>query len=58
MKTEVTNEVLKAAPPAFMSWLTLNEWLVVVTVIYVVLQALYLARKWWREERDDWRAGK
>lgn len=32
-----------------------SPWIAIVTVLYVVIQALYLLRKWWREEKD-WRA--
>ena len=47
-------EAAKAAPAvagAAASSLTLNEWVAVATGLYIVIQALYLLRKWWRDER-------
>ena len=48
-------EAAKGAPAvagAIASTLTMNELVMVGTVIYIVIQALYLLRKWWREEVD------
>lgn len=48
-------EAAKAAPAvagAAASTMTLNEWVAVATGIYIAIQAAYLVRKWWREERD------
>lgn len=53
MKPEITTEALKSTPPAVVAWLTLNEWVAVATVVYIIVQAAYLLRKWWREERGD-----
>lgn len=47
-------EAVKATPAvvgATASSLTLNEWVAVATGIYIAIQAAYLLRKWWREER-------
>lgn len=49
--------MLVAVGGATAAALTLNQWVALLTCVYVVLQALYLARKWWREEKD-WRRGK
>jgi uncharacterized membrane protein YfcA len=53
-KVQAMIETAKAAPAvagAAASSLTLNEWVAIATGIYIALQALYLLRKWWREER-------
>jgi len=55
MKDAIAAEVTKSAPAVAGVWfisLTLNEWVAVATFLYVVFQALYLARKWWREEKS------
>lgn len=52
---DLAYEAAKGAPAvagAVSSILTLNEWLMVGTGVYLVLQVLYLLRKWWREESD------
>ena len=46
--------VLKVSPPAiaFASGSTLNEWVAIVTIIYVVIQGFFLLRdKWWRDKK-------
>lgn len=48
---EVGVASLKAAPPITVSLLTLNEWVAVATLGYVLLQAAYLIWKWRRESR-------
>lgn len=59
MKSEITAEVGKATPPAaivaygHMSGWTLNEWVLVATLVYICMQGAYLLWKWWRE----WRKG-
>lgn len=53
-KFQAAIEAAKAAPAvagATASSLTLNEWVAVATGIYIAIQAAYLLRKWWREER-------
>lgn len=55
MKTEVTVEALKGTPAvagAFAAALTLNQWIAIATGVYIVIQAAYLLRKWWREEKE------
>lgn len=55
MKAEFTTEALKGTPAvagAVYSALTLNEVVAILTGIYVVVQIVYLLRKWWREERE------
>jgi membrane protein implicated in regulation of membrane protease activity len=53
MNKEALAETLKAVPPAAVAALTLNEWVALATFAYIVVQAAYLLRKWWREERGD-----
>jgi hypothetical protein len=60
VKTEITNEAAKGVPAiagAAASVLTLNEMVAIATGVYIVVQMLYLLRKWWREEKE-WRAPK
>lgn len=53
MKQE-THDILvgaaKAVPGITMTGLTLNHWVGIATICFIVLQALYLVRKWVREE--------
>lgn len=52
---DIATEAAKGAPAvagAVASSLTLNEWIMFGTGIYLALQVLYLLRKWWREESD------
>jgi hypothetical protein len=51
MTRAVSTEAAKAFPPLTVMALTLNEWVAVATVAYIFLQALYLLRKWFREEQ-------
>ena len=53
-KVQAVIEAAKAAPAvagATAATLTLNEWVGVCTIFYIAIQAAYLLRKWWREER-------
>lgn len=57
MKTEVSTEAMKSAPPATVaivatagSW-SMQDWVAIATVLYIVLQAAYLGWKWYREYR-------
>lgn len=53
--SEVAKQAAAAAPAAggaAYSVLTLNGWVAVATLAYIAFQAIYLARKWWREERE------
>jgi hypothetical protein len=55
MKTEITSESLKAAPPVAVTALaqatdlTINELVAFATLTYIALQAGYLLWKWYRE---------
>lgn len=57
MKTEISAEGLKAAPPvavtvaATVADLTLNQLVAYATLVYLGLQAGYLLWKWFREYR-------
>lgn len=54
-KHDIVIEALKGSPAvagAIASAMTLNETVMLGTVIYIVIQAIYLIRKWWREEID------
>ena len=57
MKTELAQESMKSAPPvvvagsAWLFGLTLNDWVAVGTLLYLVLQGGYLAWKWYRESK-------
>lgn len=62
-RVPVVIEAAKAAPAvagAAAAGVTLNQWVAIATGLYIVLQALYLLRKWWREERASggWFHGK
>ena len=53
-KVQALIEVAKAAPAvagAAAAGMTLNEWVACATGLYIAIQAAYLLRKWWREER-------
>lgn len=55
MKTEIATEAAKGAPAvagAFAAAMTLNQWVALATGFYIVIQAAYLLRKWWREEKE------
>lgn len=55
MKADFTQQAAYGTPAVFgsiLSVLTLNQWVALATGLYVVLQILYLGRKWWREEKD------
>lgn len=49
MMRDLGLEVTKASPPAIVAALTLNEWVAVATILYIVLQGAYLIWKWRRE---------
>ena len=54
-KHDLGIEAIKGSPAvagAVASAMTMNEMVMLGTVIYIVIQALYLVRKWWREEVD------
>lgn len=58
MRTEthdIAVEAARGAPAiagAVASSLTLNEWVAVAIGVYILIQCLYLLRKWWRDEKD------
>lgn len=58
MRVEITNEGLKAMPPVtvtavtWMHGLTLNDYVLIGTLVYIGLQAAYLIWKWAREARQ------
>lgn len=57
MKQDIAKEVVNSAPPvaiagsAWVFGLTLNDWVLILTGIYVALQAAYLVWKFVREWR-------
>lgn len=54
-QSDTVDQAVRGTPAvggALIAGLTLNAWVMVATFLYVVLQAVYLARKWWREEKD------
>lgn len=51
MVSDVVRAGLRSAPPVTVWALTLNEWLAVASIFYVVLQSAYLVAKWRRERR-------
>ena len=60
LRESVAQEALKGAPAVVGSVtaaMTLSEWVAVCTMAYVIVQLLYLLRKWWREERGDFDPG-
>lgn len=60
MRTAIASEASKSAPPTAVTLATviagvsLNEWVAIATLIYVLMQAGYLGWKWYKE----YRAGK
>lgn len=57
----VAVQAAKGAPAvagALFSAVTLNQWVALATLVYIIVQLLYLVRKWWREEVDRWRSQK
>lgn len=44
--------VAKTLPPVTMYTLTLNEWVAVATILYIMLQAAHLIWKWGRDMRS------
>lgn len=49
MGRDVGVAVAKAFPPLTVWSLTMNEWVAIATLLYIALQAAYLAWKWIRE---------
>jgi uncharacterized membrane protein len=56
-KSDVLTEAVKAAPPiaittAAVGGLTLNEWVALATLLYIVLQSGWLVWKWYHAIKD------
>jgi flagellar biogenesis protein FliO len=49
---DIALEAVKAAPAVTMTAVTMSDVVAFVTVIYIVIQVLYLVRKWMREETE------
>lgn len=49
---DILYEVAKATPAISMTAITLNQVVAIVTILFIVLQAAYLIRKWMREETE------
>lgn len=49
---DVIVETAKTIPALAIAKWTLNDWLVVFSILYILLQAAYLVRKWIREETE------
>ena len=49
MSRDLGAATMKALPPLTVWTLTLNEWVAVATVAYLILQGSYLIWKWRRE---------
>jgi hypothetical protein len=52
-KPELVNEGIKSAPPVAVAGLTvagmtLNDVVLLVTIVYLVVQISYILYKWWR----------
>ena len=61
MKTELAQQTAYASPPlaatgAILVGLTLNEWVAAATIVYIVMQAIYLGWKWHQEWKAKQRA--
>lgn len=61
---DIAVQVVKASPGIALTGITLNQIVAVVTILYILLQAAYLIRKWIREETEwgrklkRWASGK
>ena len=57
MKQDLAAEAMKAAPPVAVvtantvAGMTLNDYVALATIAYVVLQAAYLCWKWYKEHK-------
>jgi len=57
-KSDVIAEAARAAPPVVVTTavtvggLTLNEWVALATLLYIVLQFAWLVWKWYRAIKD------
>ncbi|MBL0918051.1 MAG: hypothetical protein IBJ14_05070 [Hydrogenophaga sp.] len=61
---DIAVQVTKASPGIALTGITLNHIVAIVTILYILLQAAYLIRKWIREETEwgrrlkRWASGK
>ena len=56
---EIVEQAARGTPAvvgAIAAAMTLNHWVALATLVYIIVQLLYLIRKWWREEVDRWRS--
>lgn len=58
MKHEVSSEIARAAPPtavigASVAGVPLNDIILWATLVYLVLQIVFLARRWWKLEMKE-----
>lgn len=57
-KSDIASEAIKAAPPVAITTavtiggLTLNEWVAIATLLYIVLQSGWLVWKWYHAIKD------
>ena len=57
-KSDIASEAIKAAPPVAITTavtiggLTLNEWVAIATLLYIVLQSGWLVWKWFHAIKD------
>ena len=57
-KSDLASEAIKAAPPIAITTavtvggLTLNEWVAIATLLYIVLQSGWLVWKWYHAIKD------
>lgn len=55
MRHDVSIETAKAVPAligATFAGLTLNEWVAIATLLYIILQAVYLVWKWRKQIKE------
>jgi uncharacterized PurR-regulated membrane protein YhhQ (DUF165 family) len=52
ISTDFAFEAAKGTPAVAAAAWTMNDVLIAISIAYVVFQCLYLARKWWREEKE------
>lgn len=52
LKDIATELVVRTAPAGGIAWYSQISWTAFLTGVLVVLQILYLVRKWWREESE------
>ena len=59
LKNEVAEQLVKASPPiavsagSVLSGVTLNNWVLIATLLYIILQAIILIRKDRRNAKAD-----